>query len=84
MYVAVAPFGYVTKLAGSVSPGFANSFNYPAGITVSSTGVIYVSDSSNNMIRAITPTGVVTTLAGSITAGFLALQQVSRTHKASH
>ncbi len=64
--------GVVTTLAGT--PGqFGNSdgtntsaqFSYPAGVTVDSSGNVYVADLNNSTIRKVTSGGVVTTLAGS-------------------
>jgi len=55
-------------VAGSANgAGWAARFNYPGGVRISSSGTIYVADSSNYTVRQITPAGVVTTLAG--TAG---------------
>ena len=75
----VTAAGVVTTIAGS-GPGqciFANgtgaaaAFCTPDGIAVDSSGMVYISDFSNNRIRKMTPAGVVTTLAGSGTAGFV-------------
>jgi sugar lactone lactonase YvrE len=66
----------VSTLAGTGSPGFHDGtggeakFNYPSGIVIDSTGMIYVADHSNHSIRIISPEGVVSTFAGTGTAGF--------------
>ena len=68
--------GVVTTFAGNGSPGSANgtgtnaSFNNLYGVTVDSSGNVYVGDQSNHLIRKITSAGVVTTLAGSGNAAF--------------
>ena len=66
--------GTTTTFAGSAgSNNFADGtgssarFNYPDGITIDSSGNLYVCDTFNDSIRKITPAGVVTTFAG--TAG---------------
>ncbi|MGX5689965.1 DUF6443 domain-containing protein [Arcticibacter tournemirensis] len=67
--------GEVSTLAGSGAAGFANgtgkaaSFNQPNAILCDSTGMLYVCDELNNMVRRISPSGVVTTLAGTTIAG---------------
>jgi sugar lactone lactonase YvrE len=71
----VTSAGVVSTLAGSGAPGAADgvgtsaSFNNPYGVAVDATGVVYVADYSNHLIRKITPAGVVSTLAGTGTAG---------------
>ncbi|MDD2699530.1 MAG: ubiquitin-like protein, partial [Arcobacteraceae bacterium] len=55
----ITPEGVVSTLAGNGAISFADgegtaaSFNYPAGVTVDSSGNIYVADKSNNKIRKI-------------------------------
>ena len=69
--------GVVTTLAGSGVQGFADGvgpaarFRSPRGIAVTSSGILYVADAWNHLIRQIDPaTGTVTTLAGSGAEGF--------------
>ena len=64
--------GAVTTLAGtpgiggnSDGAGAAASFFYPGGIAATATGILYIADTGNHLIRAMTSPGVVTTLAGS-------------------
>jgi sugar lactone lactonase YvrE len=68
----MTPAGVVTTLAGS--PGVWGSadgtgrearFGRPAGVAISSTGTLYVTDYDLQTLRKVTPAGVVTTLAGS-------------------
>jgi streptogramin lyase len=67
----VTAAGVVTTLAGlpgaigyTEGTGQAARFDTPIGITVDSSGNVYVADAVNNTIRKITPAGAVTTLAG--------------------
>jgi sugar lactone lactonase YvrE len=46
-------------------------FNSPQGVSIDSSGNIYVADTYNHIIRKITSVGVVTTLAGSGTGKFI-------------
>jgi sugar lactone lactonase YvrE len=70
--------GVVSTLAGKeTTSGFLDAqgtnalFAGPKGLTVDSSGNIYVADANNNRIRKITSSGTVTTFAGDGTAGFL-------------
>lgn len=71
----ITPVGIVTTIAGNGTIGSADgkgnaaSFNFPQGIVVDASGIIYVSDTGNDLIRKITPDGTVTTFAGKIAAG---------------
>jgi sugar lactone lactonase YvrE len=63
--------GVVTTIAGTAGvTGSANGsgtnafFFHPKGIAVDANNIIYVADTSNDLIRKITPAGVVSTLAG--------------------
>jgi sugar lactone lactonase YvrE len=72
----ITPGGVVTTLAGSGAEGSNNgkglaaSFDGPAGLAFSSSGLLYVADSGNNIIREVSSTGSVVTVAGTGTAGF--------------
>lgn len=61
----------VTTLAGETfahgyadGQGRAAHFNFPCGVVLAPTGMLYVADAGNHTIRQITPQGLVTTLAG--------------------
>ncbi|MGG1943808.1 NHL repeat-containing protein [Trinickia sp. NRRL B-1857] len=63
--------GNVTTFAGSGAKGSVNaqgtaaSFSAPSGVSLDTSGNVYVADSGNNLIRKIDAAGNVTTLAGS-------------------
>jgi sulfur carrier protein ThiS len=67
----VTPAGVVTTLAGLAGSlgsadgtGSAARFARPTGVSVDSSGNVYVADYFNHTIRQVTPARVVTTLAG--------------------
>lgn len=72
----ITPDGVVSTLAGSGASGSSDgtgpsaSFRGPDGVTVDSTGNVYVADLNNNVIRKIAPSGFVTTIAGNLTPGY--------------
>lgn len=68
----ITPNGTVTTLAGNNTQsgsgdgtGESARFYGPMGLTVDSSGNVYVCDEGNATIRRVSPAGVVTTLAGS-------------------
>jgi kumamolisin len=70
--VAEAPMT-VSTLAGSTGvtglqngTGTGAEFYYPSGISLDSSGNLYIADFSNNQIRKVTPGGVVSTPYGSV------------------
>ncbi len=68
----ITPGGTVTTIAGDGTADFKDDngtsaqLNGPTGITVDSSGIIFVADSGNNVIRRIDSAGNVTTVAGDI------------------
>jgi sugar lactone lactonase YvrE len=72
----VTAAGVVTTVAGSGTrgdqdgTGAAAKFDFPSGVTIDVSGIIYVADRDNDKIKKITPDGVVSTVAGSGTSGF--------------
>ena len=76
----ISPDGVVTTMAGGVSGDSPSSgyidalgatarFYSPAGISVDSSGNVYVAEQTTNHIRMISPAGSVTTVAGTGAAG---------------
>lgn len=67
----ISPGGMVSTFAGLAGEsgstdgaGASARFNYPTGLALDRSGNLYVTDSTNNVLRKITPAGLVTTLAG--------------------
>ena len=67
----ISSTGTVTTIAGDGTAGYLDAqgtsakFSSPTYVAVTSSGIIYVSDTSNNRIRSISSSGLVTTFAGS-------------------
>ena len=70
--------GLVTTVAGNGTAGFSGDYglatqamlNSPRDVIVDSTGVLYISDYSNNRIRRVGTDGIITTVAGNGRAGY--------------
>jgi gliding motility-associated-like protein len=68
----ITPQGMVSTFAGSGTgayfdgQGISAMFYNPIGITIDNTGILYVFDDLNGLIRKITPAGAVTTIAGTL------------------
>jgi uncharacterized protein (TIGR03437 family) len=68
----VTPAGIITTVAGSGVQGFRGDggqatsaqLNYPLGLYVDASGVLYIVDSYNSRIRVVTENGVIRTIAG--------------------
>lgn len=70
----ITPFGRVSTDAGLAGkagsadgPGSYARFNDPHSVAVdagTASGIVYVADTGNNLLRAVSPSGMVTTLAG--------------------
>ncbi len=68
----VAPDGTITTFAGTGTPGFLGDsglatqaqLNYPRGVYVDASGIVYITDTLNNRVRAVTEKGVIKTIAG--------------------
>jgi uncharacterized protein (TIGR03437 family) len=70
--------GNITTVAGSGSggntgdggPATSATLRSPAGVTVDSTGNLYIADTNNNAIRRVDTNGLISTVAGNGTAGY--------------
>ena len=69
----VTPAGVVTTVAGSAgNVGYANGtngaarFSNPQGVTVDASGIIYVADTGNQVIRKVTASGMVSTVTNGL------------------
>lgn len=68
----ITPLGEVTTIAGNGTSGFADGtgtaarFYSPHGVSLDTSGNVYVADYTNNRIRHISPAGVVSTIGGEV------------------
>ena len=74
----VALNGTISTIAGVGTAGYSGNggpatsaqLNSPYGVTVDSTGNVYIADTNNSAIRKVTAGGVISTIAGNGTAGY--------------
>src|SRR5580658_7808750 len=75
----VSASGTITTVAGNNTVGYSGdnglatsaSLYAPSGVTVDSSGNLYIADAGNNRIREVAAaTGIITTIAGTGTAGY--------------
>ncbi len=59
-----------TGLTGDGGPAKSAQIGRPYGLVVDSSGVVYFSDTQNNVVRKIAPDGTISRVAGTGTAGF--------------
>ena len=70
--------GIITTYAGTNTYGFSGDGGQatnailwnPTGVSLDSTGNVFIADSSNNRIRKVGTNGIITTVAGTNTAGY--------------
>jgi sugar lactone lactonase YvrE len=70
--------GIISTVAGNTTNGFwgdggpatSASLNNPQGVTVDSSGNLFVADTSNNRVRRIDTNGIITTIAGTGAGSF--------------
>jgi sugar lactone lactonase YvrE len=73
----LTPEGTISTFAGTGQRGYGGdggpainaTLNWPDGIAIDASDVIYFTDSQNNLVRKITPDGVITKVAGSAPIG---------------
>lgn len=65
--------GSVYTIAGNGTPGYSGNggagpqaeLNNPGATALSASGVLYIADTGNNVIRALSPSGIISTVIGS-------------------
>jgi sugar lactone lactonase YvrE len=74
----VSSNGIITTIAGNGTAGYLGDngpassaeLSYPYGVAVSASGVVYIADTANSVIRQISTTGTITTVAGNGFSGY--------------
>jgi hypothetical protein len=70
--------GIITTVAGNGTLGYSGDggaatnaeLEYPWGVAVDASGILFIADSSNNRIREVGTDGIITTVAGNGTNGY--------------
>ena len=70
--------GFISTVAGTGTSGFSGDgasatsaqLNTPTGVTLDSSGNLYITDSGNHRIRKVNTSGIISTIAGSGSGGF--------------
>lgn len=68
----VSPSGIIQTVAGNGTGGYSGDngsavtaeLNFPSGVAVASSGVLYIADSDNARLRQVSASGTITTVAG--------------------
>ena len=60
----------IASFSGDGSAATAAQFNGPVGVAAGAAGVVYISDTQNQRVRAVAPGGTLATVAGTGVAGF--------------
>ena len=74
----VSPAGIINTIAGDGVPGFSGdggsatdaSLNEPFGVTLDTSGNVFISDQANNRIREVSSAGIISTIAGNGIGGY--------------
>ncbi len=74
----VSTSGIITTLAGTGTSGYSGDFGvatgarlaFPHNLTADTRGLIYFTDSGNNVVRFVNPYGIINTIAGNGSTGY--------------